>query len=139
MTEPASGGSPTQQGSCLCGKVRYRLNAPIKAVSHCHCGQCRKFHGAAFASYGSVRVEDYEITAGHDVLRRFESSPGVLRTFCGTCGSSLTWHNSGGRFPDWISLALGTLDTAFVPWQERHVHVDSKAAWDHWPAPAHGA
>ncbi|MGZ0843339.1 GFA family protein, partial [Klebsiella pneumoniae subsp. pneumoniae] len=32
-------------------------DAPIESASHCHCSQCRKAHGAAFATYGKVRRE----------------------------------------------------------------------------------
>ncbi|HCA63195.1 MAG TPA: GFA family protein, partial [Pseudomonas sp.] len=44
----------THTGSCLCGVVRYRIDAPIDALTHCHCKMCRKAHGAAFATYASV-------------------------------------------------------------------------------------
>ncbi len=128
---------PCYDGSCLCGAVRYRLHQAIKAVSHCHCGQCRKSHGAAFASYGSVRRAALEWLGGQDQLRAYRSSPTVLREFCGVCGSSLFWSNSTGDFPDWVSVALGTLDSELVAARQQHIHVDSKACWlditDTWP------
>lgn len=42
------------QESCLCTAVNCELLTPPNAMSHWHCSQCRKSHGAAFASYGSV-------------------------------------------------------------------------------------
>ena len=41
-------------GSCLCGSIRYTLDRPIEEIDHCHCSMCRRFHGAAFATYGRV-------------------------------------------------------------------------------------
>ncbi|MDU9391866.1 GFA family protein [Pseudomonas sp. zfem002] len=117
------------QGSCLCAAVRYELLGEPKAVSHCHCGQCRKGHGAAFASYGSVPRSDLRIVAGADQLKAFASSPIVLREFCGRCGSSLFWSRASGEHADWVSVALATLDTPFVPRKEKHIHVDSRLPW----------
>ncbi|MFO2464420.1 GFA family protein [Pseudomonas sp. 15FMM2] len=119
----------TLLGSCLCGAVKYQLSAPLQAVSHCHCSQCRKSHGAAFASYASVRRTDLHLLQGADRLMSYPSSEGILRQFCGQCGSSLFWSNRLGDYPDWISIALGTLDTTVtLPWQ-KHVYVESKASW----------
>ena len=119
----------TYLGSCLCARIRYELLSAPKAVSHCHCLQCRKSHGAAFASYGAVPRKDLHITSGADELHAYASSPSVQRQFCRHCGSSLFWSNSAGPYPDWICIALGTLDSALSAAQQRHVHLESQAPW----------
>ena len=125
------------QGSCLCGAIKYATRSRPKALSHCHCSQCRKCHGAAVASYGSVLRNDLHLIQGADDLRSYSSSPSVLRQFCAHCGSSLFWSRSEGDYADWISIALGTLDTAFTPEKQKHIQVASKAPWyeihDPWP------
>lgn len=125
------------QGSCLCGTVRYETITSPKAVSHCHCGQCRKSHGAAFATYGSVPRSDLRIVAGTDAIKSYASSSGVLRQFCALCGSSLFWLTSQGEHSSWVSIALGTLDTPFEPTRQKHIHLRSRAPWfqlqDAWP------
>ncbi|MCJ1886625.1 GFA family protein [Pseudomonas sp. LA21] len=124
------------QGSCLCGTIRYELLSPPRALSHCHCSQCRKGHGAAFASYASVPRSDLRILSGAEALKYYASSESVLRQFCSHCGSSLFWSKNQGEFSDWISIALGTLDTAFTPHKQKHVQVASTVPWfelpDHW-------
>lgn len=117
------------QGSCLCAAVGYELLVPPKAVSHCHCSQCRKAHGAAFASYGSVTRSALRILRGANNLKTYTSSKTVLREFCAECGSTLFWSRCEGEFSDWISVALGTLDTPLLPHKQKHVHVDSAALW----------
>ncbi|MFJ4348560.1 GFA family protein [Pseudomonas sp. NPDC089401] len=117
------------QGSCLCGAVRFELLTAPKAVSHCHCSQCRKGHGAAFASYGSVPREALRMLSGAEVVSGYASSESVLREFCSRCGSSLFWSRSRGAYADWISIALGTLDTAFEPGKQMHVNADFGASW----------
>ncbi|MGE8060895.1 GFA family protein [Pseudomonas sp. NPDC089547] len=119
----------TYEGSCLCAAVSYLLLTPPKAVSHCHCSQCRKSHGAAFASYGSVPRSQLRILRGATSLKKFASSPTVVREFCGECGSSLFWSRTHGEFADWVSVALGTLDTPFLPRKQKQVHIDSAAPW----------
>jgi len=37
-------------GSCLCGKVQYKLTAPPQARYVCHCGHCKKASGSCFLS-----------------------------------------------------------------------------------------
>lgn len=117
------------QGSCLCSSIKYELLVTPKAVTHCHCLQCRKGHGAAFASYGSVPREALRIVSGGDLLNAFASSELVRREFCLRCGSSLFWSRCAGEFTGWISVALGTLDTPFKPYKQKNVHVACAVAW----------
>lgn len=125
------------KGSCLCGAVQYEVRTPPKAISHCHCSQCRKSHGAAFASYGSVLRGDLRLLQGAEDIKAYRSSESVLRQFCTHCGSSLFWSKCQGEYSDWISIALGTIDTPFTSQKQKHIQVASKAPWheirDHWP------
>lgn len=116
-------------GSCLCAAVRYELLTSPKAVSHCHCSQCRKGHGAAFASYGSIPRNRLRILRGAASIKTYVSSPTVNRDFCAECGSTLFWSRSQGEFANWVSIALGTLDTPFLPTKQNHVHIDSAVPW----------
>ena len=83
------------EGHCLCGTVRFAVDA-VRDLSHCHCSMCRKHHGAAFATMARVREEAFRWTAGEDRVRRYESSPGFHRSFCGACGSSLPGRSPAG-------------------------------------------
>lgn len=127
----------TFRGSCLCGAVKYQIRSRPKALSHCHCSQCRKSHGAAFASYGSVLRQNLELLEGADQVKSYRSSEAVQRQFCSHCGSSLFWASNQGEYSDWISVALGTLDTTYTTEKQQHVEVTSKAPWfeikDQWP------
>lgn len=120
----------------MCGAVQYAVTAEIKAVSHCQCTMCRKAHGAAFGTYGSVPRQHHAFTQGAEQVRVYPSSQGVTRSFCAACGSPLAWRR-GGEFSEWISIPLGTLDTPFVPAKQKHIHVASGAPWhaicDGWP------
>ena len=95
------------QGSCLCAAVRYELLDEPKAVSHCHCSQCRKGHGAAFASYGSVPCSAFSLLSCAEDHKAYRSSESVLREFCRHCGSTLFWKCSQGEAAGWLCVALG--------------------------------
>ena len=128
--------SPLHRGSCLCGGVKYEITAEIQAVSHCHCVMCRKAHGAAFGTYGNVRLEHHTFVQGVSLVKRYQSSTSVTRMFCAACGSPLAWL-SKGNISEWIAIPLGTLDSAYVPQNQKHIHTSSKAPWyvvcDNWP------
>lgn len=115
-------------GSCLCGAVKYQIDAPIKSATHCHCAMCRKAHGAAFGSYGNVRRKDFRLIQGQDSVVEYHSSPGVTRSFCKQCGSTLLWL-SEAPYPEWLSVALGTLDTPLGNIPQKHIYPESKADW----------
>jgi hypothetical protein len=64
------------KGSCLCGGIRYEIDADLGPVTNCHCSQCRKAAGAAFASNASVPAMSFRFVAGAELLKEWESSPG---------------------------------------------------------------
>jgi len=46
----ASGSRDGDQGGCLCGAVRYTAEADPTSATVCHCRDCQKFTGSAFAT-----------------------------------------------------------------------------------------
>uniref|UniRef100_UPI002699C063 GFA family protein n=2 Tax=Bradyrhizobium oligotrophicum TaxID=44255 RepID=UPI002699C063 len=51
-------------GSCLCGRVKYRINGALSRALNCHCSMCRKAQGAAFRSRASVKALEFEWLQG---------------------------------------------------------------------------
>ena len=117
----------TIRGSCLCGQVRYEIPGGFDSASHCHCSQCRKAHGAAFASYGVLPAAAFSIVAGDDAIASYRPSAASVRTFCRHCGSNLEWRGTGT--PTRTAVALGTLDEDPGIRPGRHIHVASGATW----------
>ena len=67
------------QGSCLCGAVRVIVEGEVSSIIHCHCSLCRKSSGTAYATNGFVRVEEFSIVSGKDMLGFYETKPGRNR------------------------------------------------------------
>lgn len=97
------------QGSCLCAAVGFELLAPPEAVTHCHCTQCRKGHGAAFASYGSVARSKLRVLRGANSSKSYAASTTAMREFCADCGSTLFWSRSQGSLPTGFQLRWARL------------------------------
>jgi hypothetical protein len=115
------------RGSCLCGAVKYEVRGSLGPTVNCHCSMCRKAHGAAFGSYARVNSKDFVLMSGSAQISSYQSSAGVMRTFCGRCGSTLQFIRV--TRPETLWIALGTLDDDPGVRPERHIYVDSKAVW----------
>lgn len=115
------------RGSCLCGGVTYEVTAPIERLGHCHCRMCRKAHGAAFATYGRVSARAFRFTSGERLVKRYQSSVPVTRSFCGDCGSNLTF--SYAPLPEVLWIAAGSFDEDPGVRPLSHCFVASKAPW----------
>lgn len=112
-------------GGCLCGAIRYRITAAPIVTSYCHCRSCRLATGAPAAAWVILPHDGLVFERGTPV--RFASSPGKLRTFCGRCGTSLTYTRTDR--PDTMDVHTATLDDpdAFPP--VREIWLEEKIAW----------
>jgi hypothetical protein len=89
---------------------------------------CRKFHGAAYATFAGVFRSNFRWVEGMDALKGYTAENGTTRTFCRHCGSSLTF--SSPRAPaDEVDVALGTMDGDVPVEPSAHIFVDSAANW----------
>ena len=117
----------THRGSCNCGAVRFEIEGKLGPFGFCHCRTCRKASGTAFTANASVKREQVRFLGGEDAIRRYESSPGVFRCFCGTCGSPI--YKDQPALPGTIRIRLGTLDTDVGAKPLAHAFWGEKADW----------
>jgi hypothetical protein len=108
----------------LCGGVRYEITGPVRAVTVCHCSQCRKTSGHVVAAT-QVLVADLQLLEA-GTLAWYQSSDTAERGFCGRCGGNLFWRQTGATV-EVMSVMAGTLDVPTGLSIDRHIFVADKS------------
>ncbi len=116
-------------GSCLCGRVQFRIDGALEPIQVCHCLQCRKAQGTPFATNTPVEADAFTLTSGAELLKAYESSPGKQRVFCSRCGSPI--YSSKDSLPGVLRIRAGLLNESLQVGPAAHAYVGSKANW--WP------
>jgi hypothetical protein len=119
------------RGACLCGAVRFEIDRAIGPFELCHCTRCRKASGSAYLAAVGVRVADYRLLAGRELITTFElpvreTPPGYQRIFCKRCGSPAPDPDPRGT---WFEIPAGLLEDDPGVRPERHIFIDKRAAW----------
>jgi hypothetical protein len=111
----------------MCGAVRFRAAGQPNWVLWCHCESCRRHTGAPASIF--VAFDDSAVTVTSGAIAKFESSPGVERGFCASCGSTLTCANE--RRPKETHFHIGAFEKPeqFEPTGE--VYAGEKLPWFH--------
>lgn len=115
------------EGGCLCGGVRFRVTGKLGPAVYCHCKQCQRASGSAFAANAPARTRYFELTSGDDLVSEYESSPGKYRAFCRRCGSPV--YSRRDADPEIRRIRLGTLDSDPQRRPLAHFWTSSKAPW----------
>ncbi|HUJ99789.1 MAG TPA: GFA family protein [Stellaceae bacterium] len=124
-------------GGCQCGAVRYAIDAAPVTVYACHCRDCQRQTGAAFALSMVVSREAIRITQG---AAREWLRPGAVTSsgtptrclFCGNCGARL--YHLPERNQQVAVVKPGTLDDTSWLKAVGHIWTASAQPWVEIPA-----
>jgi len=111
--------------SCRCGQLRATVTGEPVRVSVCHCLNCKKRSGSAFAAQarwpaGQVAIEGQ--SKSFDKVA--DSGNRATFHFCPECGSDVH-YDINGKFDGQIAIPVGCFDDpysftpAFSVWEER--------------------
>lgn len=117
----SDGGWAMATGGCLCGKVRFETDAPLREVVFCHCAQCRRQTGLYYAATAIPR--DALRLSGAEAITWFAASGFARRGFCGTCGSHLFWD---GKDLPYVSVLAGALDDPSGLVAQSHIFTEGR-------------
>jgi hypothetical protein len=118
------------EGRCTCGEIRYRMSASPLIVHACHCSECQRLSGAAFAVNAMVEADRVELLAGQPEPVAVTGTSGLAQTVmrCPACRVALWSHypRSGRRI---AFVRVGTLDepARFPP--DIHIFTSTKLPW----------
>ena len=117
----------THSGHCLCGAVSWQFDGPVSWQCYCHCEDCRRNCAAPVAAYLGTPLEQFRWTG--KAPETYNSSPGVTRSFCGTCGTPMAFQAE--RYAGEIHLYIATLDNPADIAPTFHVHYRERLPWFH--------
>jgi len=117
--------TPSLKGGCFCGAIRYRITGPVLVSAQCHCEDCRKTIGATSVSWFTINEVDLHWVSGEPT--RFASSAPVVRTFCGVCGTSLSYEH--GARPGQVDITTATLDNPEKITPSKDIFCAEKIGW----------
>jgi len=122
------------EGGCSCGAVRYRLRSEPLFVHCCHCLNCQRQTGSAFAINVLIEADRVEVVAGDprpvDVPRDDGSTQRVYR--CPACQVAVF---SEYTRPEVWFVRAGTLDDPSQVAPDVHIFTRSKRDWVALPEP----
>lgn len=120
-------------GGCSCGAVRYRLTAAPMFTHCCHCLDCQKQSGSAFAINALIETAHIEMKQGEPKAVSMPSPSGrghdIYR--CEQCQVAL-WSDYGRR-PNVRFVRVATLDAPHAIEPDVHIFTRSKVPWVRLP------
>ncbi len=122
------------EGGCACGEVRYRLKTGPMFVHCCHCHDCQRQTGGAFAINALIESDRIELLSGEPRPIRMPTDSGGVHDIyrCPTCQTAL-WSDYGGR-PQMRFVRASTLDDPEAMSPDVHIFTRSKLSWVGLPA-----
>ena len=131
MTNDVNPRAPDDQlsGACRCGRLRYQVVGRPRAVNCCHCRDCQRLTGSAFAVNAVYSTAQVELLGSEwseqDVAT---DSDGGRAWRCFDCGVLLFADHPG--FGDALRFVrVGTLDAGERLVPDAHYFVRSKHPW----------
>jgi hypothetical protein len=112
------------EGGCLCGAVRYRVEAGDGDSGYCHCRTCQRSAGAPVLAWLTVPLARFKFTGVAPTPYR--SSDHAQREFCNRCGTQVLFRDDKGEKVD---VNSATLDDPSVAPPRYHIWRMSRIAW----------
>jgi len=121
---------PKLVGGCACGAIRFECDVQPLIMVNCHCRDCQRASGSAFAPVAFVPKTGIRLLGEPRYYERVgDAGKSVERGFCPSCGSQLTMKME--RFPDALGLQAGCLDDPSMFKPSMDIFIANAAPWDH--------
>ena len=117
-------------GGCMCGAIRYECSTEPVMTANCHCRDCQRATGGAYASVLFVPQNTVTITGEAKYYDVKGDSGNILsRGFCPTCGSRL--FGKPAVMPHLLGIMAGSLDDPSSHRPAIDIYTTSAQPWDH--------
>src|SRR5215212_9027938 len=118
------------EGGCACRETRYRLNSAPLIVHACHCTECQRLTGGAFAINALIESDRLETLSGEPRLVPVVGTSGKAQSIfrCPACETALWSHYPGGG-PKLSFVRVGTLDEPGRLPPDIHIFTSTRLPW----------
>src|SRR5215468_8427185 len=117
--------TPSLEGGCLCGGLRYRITAEPRNADYCHCRMCQRSTGAPVVPWLTAASESFVWEKGEPAIYR--SSARAERLFCPTCGTQLVFREPSE--PTSLDVTIASLDDPMRVRPTHHIWTASRIDW----------
>lgn len=115
-------------GGCRCGETRYTIALDAVPPAYaCHCHQCQRWSGSAFAV--QIMVDEALLSVTGPIVRyeRVTDDRTSFQRICGTCHARI--YNTNTRRPGVAVIRAGTLDRSEELECAAHIFTRSRQHW----------
>ena len=113
------------EGGCFCDHVRYRMTAEPMFVTCCHCRDCQKLTGSAFAVNAMIESDRVEVTSVGQPVTAGDVDKDMR---CPEC-KVLLWATHRMYGDPVLFVRVGTLDRADLINPDAHFFVSRSHPW----------
>jgi hypothetical protein len=115
------------EGGCACGAIRYRLTSAPLFTHCCHCLNCQRQTGSAFAINVLIETDRVELLAGEPQVVPVPRGTKKQQIFrCPACQVAVFSHYTRRAL---LFVRAGTLDDPSAVTPDVHIYTRSKRSW----------
>ncbi|HET7409576.1 MAG TPA: GFA family protein [Paracoccaceae bacterium] len=116
-----------ETGRCFCGAIAARMTGEPFWICFDHDDDCRRAIGGPMTVWIGYRPDQIRFTKGEPAS--FSKTPGVVRTFCSRCGTSIGYNDEGLAAESYLSIGFMDRPERFAP--AAHAGWKEKLSWLH--------
>lgn len=118
-------------GGCACGAIRYECSAEPVMSLNCHCRDCQRASGSAYASVLVVPASAFRLVKGAPKYHSVQADSGhtTSRGFCPDCGSLVLGKIA--EEPDIVVIQAASLDDPSWHQPTMDLFLSSAQPWDY--------
>ena len=119
----------TRTASCRCGQLKATVTGDPVRVSVCHCLNCKKRSGSAFAAQARWPEDRFAIEGkSNSWVIVADSGNEAAFHFCPTCGSDV-YYVINGKFDGLVAIPVGAFDDPYFLRPQYSVWEERKHDW----------
>ena len=118
----------TRTATCSCGSLRAVCEGEPARIPACHCLDCQRRTGSAFAANATFKTGQVAVSGAHSTFTRSSDEGYWARfNFCPESGSTLFYEIE--RRPGMISVAIGCFGDPGFPAPTMSIYEERRHPW----------